>query len=515
MTTRLGNYTVERALSSGGMSDALLARSPAGRLVVLKKPKANDKDLIARLRDEARLGTKLFHPHLVETIDAFEVDGLPVLALGYVEGPTVDGMRRHGPLPAAAVARIGCQVAEALGAIHEALGDDGMPLRAIHRDVSARNIIVDHKGDAVLIDLGIARYDENRAAQTATGMVLGTLRYMAPELIDGAPATPAADFYALGCVLIEAATGQPAFAGPPSEMAAAIVTKGPLASPAAASIHPKLRELLARLVARKPQDRFQAAHEVSRALRALEEALGGGQRDLAAFAQRVSAAPPEPAPVPVGAPRSASAPPPPPPLAAPFDVTQRTPAPAPSLVGRDAAQTAGWEGPTAVDGKAPAPLPAPPSPERPMTSFKPTPSMLNAPSLELAFEPRREKPVQSPEMMGNRDDWYPKRRRDFSSAIEAAKKIITVLVVVGGGIFAWRWYKAGAEADAKAAAEVLRKEQDELLRKAMEDTPECDLPGAVWIYEDKKGTSVVVEKLDSVPKAYRKSARCVAPANSR
>jgi hypothetical protein len=140
--TLIGSYTVERSLGVGGMSEAILARSPSGRLVVLKKPRGFDPELSARLRDEGRLGSRIFHKYLVETLDCFEHQGTPVLVLGYVEGPTLDELRKRAPLAPVSIARVGCQVAEALGAIHDALGDDGGPLGAIHRDVSARNIVV-------------------------------------------------------------------------------------------------------------------------------------------------------------------------------------------------------------------------------------------------------------------------------------------------------------------------------------------------------------------------------------
>src|SRR4051812_12940098 len=102
------------------MSDALLARSPAGRIVVLKKPRSSDPELCARMRDEGRLGGRVYHPNLVETLDIFDDAGVPVLALGFVDGPTLDDVRKSAPLLPAAVARIGCQIAEALGAIHDA-----------------------------------------------------------------------------------------------------------------------------------------------------------------------------------------------------------------------------------------------------------------------------------------------------------------------------------------------------------------------------------------------------------
>lgn len=542
---RFGTYDIVRPLSSGGMSDAFLARSPQGRLVVLKKPKSYDPELLARLRDEGRLGSKLFHPHLVETLDSFEFQGQPILVLGYVEGPMVDTMRRIAALPPAAVARIGCHVAEALAALHATLGDDGTPLRAVHRDVSARNVIVTPQGEAVLIDLGIARTDDARDAQTQTGMVLGTLRYMAPELIDGGPATPAADIYSLGCVLIEAATGQTAFSGPPSEVAAAIVAKGPLASPAAERMHPRLREVLARMVARQPAERFQEAHEASAALRAVEAALGGGASDLGDRAVHAMSqpAPAEsgmmaPAPVPLG-------PTGPAPLSVPAGIP--TGVPAGVSAGAPAGAPAGMPAPAAVSVPAPAfsglspeerstvnravasdwyassPFGAPasarsaPSPAGVAASRpQPTPELFRPPpqaaaSLELAVEPRRRQPI----VEGPQDprEWYPKTKSDHRWLVEGAKKVLLVVVLVGGGLGGWRWYTARENAREKAALDLKLQQETELLRKALADTPECRLSGAaMWVYEDKRGTATVVDSIEKVPKQYKKSARCVLPA---
>lgn len=527
---RFGTYDIVRPLSSGGMSDAFLARSPQGRLVVLKKPKSYDPELLARLRDEGRLGSKLFHPHLVETLDSFEFQGQPILVLGYVEGPMVDTMRRIAALPAAAVARVGCHVAEALAALHATLGDDGTPLRAVHRDVSARNVIVTPQGEAVLIDLGIARTDDVRDAQTQTGMVLGTLRYMAPELIDGGPATPAADIYSLGCVLVEAATGQTAFSGPPSEVAAAIVAKGPLASPAAERIHPRLKEVLARMVARQPAERFQEAHEASAALRAVEAALGGGASDLADRAVHAMSQPPPaesgmiaPAPVPLGPPGPA---PPSVPAGVPAGMTAPAATAAPAFSGLSPEERSTVNRAVASDWYASSPFGAPAS-ARSLPSAaspagvatgrpQPTPELFRPPpepaaSLELAVEPRRRQPI----VEGPQDprDWYPKTKSDHRWLVEGAKKVLLAVVLIGGGLGGWRWYTARENAREKAALDIKLQQETELLRKALADTPECRISGAaMWVYEDKRGTATVVDSIEKVPKQYKKSARCVLPA---
>ncbi|MBI1947347.1 MAG: serine/threonine protein kinase [Deltaproteobacteria bacterium] len=492
---QLGRFEVIRSLGSGGMSEALLARAPSGRQVVLKRPRQRDPDLIARLRDEGRLGAKLFHPNLVETIEAFEHDGLPVLALGFVEGPTIDALRKQRALPPASVARVGCQIAEALGCIHGALGDDGRPLSAVHRDVSPRNIIVTPTGDAVLIDLGIARFDELRGAQTETGMVLGTLRYMAPELIDGERASPASDFYSLGCVLIEAATGENCFTGPPSEVAAAIVAKGPLAGAAAGRIEQRLKELLSRMCARDPKQRFHEAHEASRALRELEAALGGGQgplaRSIADAAAAAAAAADNPFAAAAAVPKAVTGINPPQAgagAAIPSDTVPLPPAPSPSVM--------------LTPPRAPLPGPSAFQPQR-----------IDG-TLDLAIEPRSTRQHVPQQEYSSPERHRPTYKKDSAILATALKVLLVVLAVAG----AYGWWRYQSDADARAsaaAAERKLEEQAERLRQAMQETAEpCERRGdAYWVYTDDKGTDVVVQSVQQVPKRLRAKARCVTPTH--
>lgn len=505
--TLIGNYTVERPLGQGGMSEAILARSPTGRLVVLKKPRGFDAELAARLRDEGRLGSRIYHKHLVETLDCFEHQGAPVLVLGYVEGPTVDELRKRSPLSPVSIARIGCQVAEALGAIHDALGDDGGPLGAIHRDVSARNIVVTPNGDAVLIDLGIARFDEARAARTETGMVIGTLRYMAPEIVDGERATRAADFYSLACVLIESFTGQPVFQGPPSAVTAQIVGPGPLPPAIADAMPPALRAVVARMVAKRPAERLAIAHDVSRELRGVEEALGGpaGQRELA---MRAAHHQPDPPVVTTGnlsigdagvsqTKTEQSNPAPQNPFG-PAGLTQPTPTFAQPML---------TQPPPAVRPDLQLRQPVFDKPSAPAPNFLP-PRRQEAP-LELAVEPRRAAPVET---MKDPRDWYPKQKRDWSWLTGGASKLLGLVLLVGAALLAWRWYDGEQRAADRRALEAKVAEETKLLTKALEDTPQsCNGEGAYWMYKDRKGRPVIVDAMGKIPKEYRAEARCVDP----
>ncbi|MCC7075046.1 MAG: serine/threonine protein kinase [Deltaproteobacteria bacterium] len=212
-----GRYEVIGELGSGGMGQLLLARAPRGARVVIKTAHSREDD--ERLRDEARVGMRLIHPNIVETLDLLEHAGRPALVTAYVAGASLFDLRRRGPLPPGVVCRIGRQIAEALATLHEASDEHGTPLQMLHRDVTPGNVLLGYDGSARLIDLGIARSLETRAERTESGAVRGTLRYLAPELFSSGPHSVRSDLWSLGVVLFEGLVGREATRGP---MAAAV-----------------------------------------------------------------------------------------------------------------------------------------------------------------------------------------------------------------------------------------------------------------------------------------------------
>jgi len=280
VTTTIGRYTTVRELNKGGMAKATLARGTDGRLVVLKTPLTDDPALNARLRDEGKVGLLVKHPHLVETLESLEHGGRPVVVVEFIRGVSVAELRKSGRLGVAAVARIGRQIASALQAMHTARDAQGVPLGIVHRDVSAGNILVDTKGDAILIDLGIAKFDGTRAASTNTGDVIGTLRYLAPELLDGEVGSAACDIWSLGCVLAEAATGRPVFEGKAADVLANIIR---FTNYEESGLDARLKRLLQTMLHRSPAQRATAA-DVIKVLTDIEAAERGGASDLADLA---------------------------------------------------------------------------------------------------------------------------------------------------------------------------------------------------------------------------------------
>jgi serine/threonine protein kinase len=202
-----GPYRIESLLGEGGMARVFRAtREGAHETVALKVMKGDlleSEVFKRRFVHEARSAATVRHECLVPILEAGEVEGNPYLAIGYVPGPTLEQrIEANGPLQAPDVIRLVAEVGAGLDALHA----NGI----VHRDIKASNILIDDEGRALLTDFGLAK-GRSYTALTAPGQVMGTLDYLAPELIKGAPATPASDIYALGCVVYECVAGHPPF----------------------------------------------------------------------------------------------------------------------------------------------------------------------------------------------------------------------------------------------------------------------------------------------------------------
>src|SRR5262245_10109972 len=181
-------------------------RDPHGEVVALKVMRAelaSDETFRRRFVREARVAAEVRHPHLVPIHEAGEHDGRPYLAVGYMPGGTLEDRLGEGPLGLEEILTLAGQVGAALDALHA----EGI----VHRDVKPSNIMLTEDGAAVLTDFGLAK-GRAYTVLTKTGQVMGTLDYLAPELIKGEAASPATDIYALGCTFYECVTGQPPFA---------------------------------------------------------------------------------------------------------------------------------------------------------------------------------------------------------------------------------------------------------------------------------------------------------------
>jgi serine/threonine protein kinase len=205
----VGPFRLEELLGEGAMGLVYRAlREDTGETVALKLLKrALSRDAIYRQRflREANVAKQVKDRHLVPVIEAGEHDEVHYLAMQYVDGGSLDDrIEADGPLELAECLRITAEVAAGLDALHR----EGL----VHRDVKPSNIMLDAEGRAALTDFGLAR-GPAFTVLTKPGQVMGTLDYLAPELISGDAASAASDIYALGCVVYECLTGSAPFAG--------------------------------------------------------------------------------------------------------------------------------------------------------------------------------------------------------------------------------------------------------------------------------------------------------------
>lgn len=256
-----GRYDVERPLGHGAMAVVDLAHDvELERPVALKRLAQNlarDEELRARFLREAQLAARLAHPNVVRVYDVGETDGVPFIAMEYVEGETLgDLLARRGPLPAPEVVQLGVQACRALAAAHDA----GL----VHRDVKPQNLLLRRDGVLKLSDFGVA-YGIDHTRLTVAGTVLGTAAYLAPEQARGEQVTAAADVYALGAVLYELLTGRP----PRSPRTIAeLAEPAEIASPAGAP--PELADVVMSCLAEDPRGRPASAAELARRLAATD-----------------------------------------------------------------------------------------------------------------------------------------------------------------------------------------------------------------------------------------------------
>jgi len=173
-------------------------------LKVLKRELTGDFVFEQRFRQEARAAAEVREPHLVAILEASEADGRHYLACDYVDGGSLtDRFAASGALPLEEVVRVVRNVGAGLDALHGA--------GVVHRDIKPSNVLFDREGTALLTDFGLAK-GRAYTVLTRPGQVMGTLDYLAPELIRGLPATPATDVYALGCLAYECVAGKAPFA---------------------------------------------------------------------------------------------------------------------------------------------------------------------------------------------------------------------------------------------------------------------------------------------------------------
>ncbi len=248
---------------------------------------AKDPRFVELFVREANTLVSLNHPHIVTVYELGAADGTYYLSMEYVEGATVLEMLDQGPLAPALVAHLGAQVSEALEYAHSRFG-------ILHRDITPRNIIVDHAGHARVVDFGIAA-----SADAIDPALFGSPGYMSPEQVEQRPLAVQSDLFSLGAVLFEALQGRPAFSK---------TSRGSLESSPRFDVDgppENLARLVLSMLSPRPELRPNSAAEVARALRALLahthphgvlEDMQRRVREARPQARPVQAAAPEPLP---------------------------------------------------------------------------------------------------------------------------------------------------------------------------------------------------------------------------
>jgi hypothetical protein len=270
-----GGYTIESRLGRGGMGTVYLAvHRRLGRKVALKviAPElADDEDFHARFLRESQLAASLDHPNVIPIYDADEVDGVLYLAMRYVSGPSLrTRIEERGSLSKGETLRIAEQIGSALDAAHRS----GL----VHRDVKPANILLAEAGDhAYLCDFGLAKRTSSQG-MTQTGSFLGSVDYCSPEQIQGQPLDGRADVYSLGSVLYHCLTGQPPYARETefAVLQAHLTDLPPALSADRPDLPSSLDGVLARAMAKEPDDRYQTAGDL---VSAYQKGLAGESLD--------------------------------------------------------------------------------------------------------------------------------------------------------------------------------------------------------------------------------------------
>ncbi|WP_216900234.1 serine/threonine-protein kinase [Nocardia alni] len=257
MTEQFGEYRLDRLIGRGSAGEVWLAHDArtdrAVALKILSVTAAQDPDYRRRFDREASIGARLNNPHVVP-IHTFGVyRGRLFLDMAYISGIDVARRLQLGAMRATEAVDLVAQVAQALDAAHAA----GL----VHRDVKPANIIVHASGFAYLIDFGIARAT-NQTTITATGFTIGTLAYMAPERFTG-KGDARSDIYSLTCVLYECLTAQRPFGDtdPARQLHAHLHEDPPYVELAPEA----LNAVIARGMAKRPEDRYRTAGELAAA----------------------------------------------------------------------------------------------------------------------------------------------------------------------------------------------------------------------------------------------------------
>jgi TolB-like protein len=291
----VGPYRVEALVGAGGMGevyrahDARLNRDVAVKF--LPQEFVSDVDRLRRFEQEARATAALNHPNILSVHDVGTYDGVPYFVCELLSGETLRARLQRGPQSIREVANYGVQLARGLAAAH----DRGI----VHRDVKPENLFITTDGRLKILDFGVAKAvapaDVKDDMPTATsvrltepGRIVGTVPYMSPEQVRGAPTDSRSDVFAVGAVLFEMLTGRAAFeAESANETLSAVLTRDPFAHAeqqgwSRDNWPPPLVQVIRHCLEKDPRERFQSARDIAFGLEVLSGASGSARTAVSA-----------------------------------------------------------------------------------------------------------------------------------------------------------------------------------------------------------------------------------------
>jgi eukaryotic-like serine/threonine-protein kinase len=260
-----GRYQLVKLLGRGGMGSVFLAQdTQLDRPVALKIPLLDGADaahVLTRFYREARAAAALHHPNICPIHDVGECDGLPYLTMAYIQGKLLSEFVKLRPLLPRQSAILVRKLALALQEAHKG--------NIIHRDLKPANIMIDARGEPIIMDFGLARHVRAGAGDaqiTQQGVVIGTPAYMPPEQVSGnvAEMGPACDIYSLGVILYELLSGRLPFSGDVLSMLLRAATEEP--SPPSQfrpDLEPELEAICLKAMAKKADARYRSMAELA------------------------------------------------------------------------------------------------------------------------------------------------------------------------------------------------------------------------------------------------------------
>ncbi len=280
MPERFGEYELIEKIATGGMAEIYLARTGGvegfSRPVVVKKmlPQlAVREDFVTMFLDEARLAANLAHANVVQVFNLGEVDGAYFMAMELVDGPHLGALfahslRKRNPLPIEMCVHSIARSADGLHYAHNMTDPNtGQRLNIVHRDISPQNILVSRHGDVKVTDFGVAKAS-TQETKTRTGIIKGKVAYMSPEQCLGELVDARTDVFALGVVLYELLTRRRLFRDKSDLLIMQRITGQDVAPPSTlnSDVDEELDQICQKALARKREERFESAAELSEAL---------------------------------------------------------------------------------------------------------------------------------------------------------------------------------------------------------------------------------------------------------